>query len=218
MVIEKRLLTPSKWTRPQIKLDKVDHIVIHWVANPKSTAIANRNYFNNIPNSSNPRYASAHFIVGLDGEVVQCLPIDEVAYHTGTKSNNYTIGIEVCHPDSTGKFSDITMKSLIELCRYISRETGVDLSKTTRHYDENLKNCPQYYVQHEDEWLEFKKELIKMDIPQWKLDACNRLISRIGLDNTWKDKLQDGATIADIMVILNKALDVVENAKIKVGE
>ena len=29
-----------------------------------------------------------------------------------------------------------------------------------RHYDVNGKNCPKYFVEHEDAWLAFKTDLL----------------------------------------------------------
>lgn len=38
---------------------------------------------------------SAHFVVGQAGEIFQCVPLDDIAYHAHT-ANGYTIGIEHC--------------------------------------------------------------------------------------------------------------------------
>lgn len=61
----------------------LNDIAIHYVANPGSSAKANRDYFDSLDNPAVEgagRQASAHLIVGLDGEVVQCLPLNEMAY------------------------------------------------------------------------------------------------------------------------------------------
>ena len=70
--------TASYPRRPAIALDAVNDIAIHYVANPGSSAKANRDYFDSLDNPAVEgagRQASAHLIVGLDGEVVQCLPL-----------------------------------------------------------------------------------------------------------------------------------------------
>ena len=46
--IDVELLTPNSWSRPQTRLKKVDGIVIHYTANPGSTAMQNRDYFENL--------------------------------------------------------------------------------------------------------------------------------------------------------------------------
>ncbi len=55
--------------------------------------------------------ASSHFIIGLEGEIVQEIPIYEVAYATSKEKNKDTVSIECCHPDETGKFNDQTYAS-----------------------------------------------------------------------------------------------------------
>lgn len=151
------LLTPNKHSRPRISLRKVTHLVIHWVANPQSSATANRNYFESLKNKN--VYASAHYIVGLNGEVIRCIPEAEVAYHAGS-ANSYSIGIENCHPDWDGKFSDITYKSLIELCVMLCKKYKLDPSKALlRHYDVTRKRCPRYYVDNEEAWQQLKRDV-----------------------------------------------------------
>ena len=45
MTITEMFLTPNKYSRPQIKLEKVTKIAVHYVGNPRSTAKNNRDYF-----------------------------------------------------------------------------------------------------------------------------------------------------------------------------
>ena len=55
-------------SRPAIALDAVNDIAIHYVANPGSSAKANRDYFDSLDNPAVEgagRQASAHLIVGL---------------------------------------------------------------------------------------------------------------------------------------------------------
>jgi len=163
------LLDPNPYSRPQSKMLSIRGIAIHWVANPMSTAIGNRNYFNNLKNqiTSLKTYASAHEIIGLDGEIVVCIPKDEVAYHVGAKSyttramkllngapNRYLYGIEVCHPDWTGKFNDKSYKTLVNRAADLLIEFDLTPSKDTiwRHYDVTGKECPRYYVRNPSEW------------------------------------------------------------------
>ena len=78
-------------------------IVVHYVANPGTTAENNRNYFENLKNNGDT-YASSNFIVGLEGEILACVPVDEVAYASNNR-NDDTLSIECCHPDETGPVS-----------------------------------------------------------------------------------------------------------------
>ena len=133
------------------------NIVVHWVGNANTTAINNRNYFESL--KTKKIYASSHYIIGLDGEIIQCVPENEVAYHA-SQANSYSIGIECCHPDWNGKFNDKTYQSLIELCVDICKRYKLDPQKTLiRHYDVTKKQCPLYYVQHQDAW-----EMLKYDV------------------------------------------------------
>ena len=81
-----------------------DGVVIHYVGNPSTTAQANRNYFESLSSGETETYASSHFVVGLEGEVIQCIPLTEIAYASNIR-NDDTVAIEVCHPDETGEFS-----------------------------------------------------------------------------------------------------------------
>ena len=71
--IDVELLTPNPYSRSQEKTDKITGIVIHYTANPGATAIGNRNYFEGLKDSHETK-ASSNFVVGLDGEIVQCIP------------------------------------------------------------------------------------------------------------------------------------------------
>ena len=37
----------------------------------------------------------------------------KIVTSTASSANNYSIGIEVCHPDNTGKYTDVAYKALI---------------------------------------------------------------------------------------------------------
>lgn len=159
MKIIQALLTPNNYSRAQQKLTKVSKIVVHWVGNANSTAKANRDYFESLKDKK--IYASAHYIIGLEGEILQCIPENEIAYHA-TTANGYSIGIENCHPDWDGKFNSKTYASLIELCadlckRY-SLNPGTDI---IRHYDVSKKLCPKYYVNNVEAWETLKKDVEK---------------------------------------------------------
>ena len=161
MQIQKMYLTPNKYSRPSISLKQVKGIVIHYVGNPGSVAVANRNYFNRLKDqqTNKPIYASSHYIVGLEGEVIACVPEEEVAYHA-SKANSDHIGIEVCHPDNSGKFSTPTYEALITLILDICKRYKLNpLSDVIRHYDVTGKDCPRYYVSNIDAWEQLKQDV-----------------------------------------------------------
>lgn len=153
-----KFLTINPYSRPGKKLTSIKNIVIHWVGNAGSSAIANRNYFESLKNKH--IYASSQYIIGLNGEVIQCMPENEVAYHAGNLTMNYnSIGIESCHPDWTGKFNDATYNALIELLTDLCRRYNLTADKIIRHYDVTGKICPKYYVEHNDEFLEIRNKV-----------------------------------------------------------
>lgn len=151
------LLTPNPYSRAQTALSEVNGIVIHYTANPGSTAMNNRDYFEGLKDSHNT-YVSSHFVVGIDGEVVQCIPTNEVAYASNER-NSDTISIEVCHPDETGEFTSATYTSLVELTGWLCLYLDIDVRDVIRHYDVTGKNCPKYYVENEDAWRNFKDDV-----------------------------------------------------------
>ena len=78
--IDVRLLTPNAYSRPQIAMEEIRYIAIHYTANPGATAVDNRNYFENLATTQETK-VSSHFVVGLEGEVVQCIPTAEMSYY-----------------------------------------------------------------------------------------------------------------------------------------
>lgn len=151
--VQQMLLTPSKYTRPQTELEKVEGIVIHYVGNSGTTAKENRDYFESLKDSKE-KAESFHFIVGLDGEVIQCIPMNEVAYASKDR-NMDSISIEFCHEDTEGKPNDVTYESLVELTTYICKKYDLKADDIIRHYDVSGIECPKYYVTDEAAWKQF---------------------------------------------------------------
>lgn len=157
--IEQMFLSPNPFSRPQKSLDQIKGVVIHYTANPGSTAKQNREYFENLKDKKTT-YASSHFIVGLDGEIIQCVPLDEIAYASNER-NADTISIECCHENKKGKFNQKTYDSLVELVRWLCSEYDIKKQNVIRHYDVTGKMCPKYYVEHEDAWKKFKDDIFQ---------------------------------------------------------
>ena len=155
--LDVELLTPNPYSRPQKALEKVNGIVVHYTANPGTTARQNRDYFNGLAETKKTK-ASSHFVIGLEGEIVQCIPCNEISYASNDR-NNDTISIECCIEDETGKFNDSTYQSLIELTTWLMGRYDLNASDVIRHYDVTGKACPKYFVDHEDAWEQFHKDL-----------------------------------------------------------
>ena len=131
------------------KLEELNGIVIHYVGNPGTTAQQNHDYF-----AQRTTTVSSHFLIGLDGEIIQCIPLDEKSSASNHR-NRDTISIEVCHPDADGKFTDASYQSLVRLCAWLCENTGLKADDIIRHYDVTGKKCPLYYVDHPDDWDKF---------------------------------------------------------------
>ena len=152
--VTQELLTENPWSRPGTPLEEIRGVVIHYVGNPDTSAAANRNYFESLKDGAEDIYASAHFIVGLEGEVVQCIPLTEWAYASNSR-NGDTVSVEVCHPDETGEFSPVTYDRTVELTAWLCSTFGLTADDVLRHYDVSGKICPKYYVENEDAWSGF---------------------------------------------------------------
>lgn len=152
-----QLLTVNSYSRPGTPLQKVRGIVIHYTANPGTSAQANRNYFEGLKDSHVTK-ASAHFIVGLEGEIIQCIPTGEVAYASNNR-NDDTISIECCYEREDGSFNQKTYDEVIHLTAWLCAKFGLKAKDVIRHYDVTGKMCPIYYVEHEDAWKQFRKDV-----------------------------------------------------------
>lgn len=155
--LEVELLPVNPYSRPGKELEKVSGIVIHYTANPGTTAMQNRDYFAGLA-ESHTTSASSHFIIGLKGEIVQCIPCSEIAYASNER-NKDTIAIECCIGDETGKFNSNTYQSLLHLTTWLMGRYGLHVEDVIRHYDVTGKNCPKYFVEHEDAWEQFHNDL-----------------------------------------------------------
>lgn len=147
--IEVQLIDEGNPSRSGIRLDGIRDIVIHYVGNPGTTAQQNRDFYNHEDSD-----VCSHFVVGMDGEIIMCLPLYERSAASNDR-NPDTLSIEVCHPDDTGKFTEASYESLVTLTKWLMKEFGLSRKHVIRHYDVTGKECPRYYVEHEDEWISF---------------------------------------------------------------
>ncbi len=155
--IDQDLLPLNEWSQPGDPLLQVNGVVVHYVGNPGTTAEQNRSYFKNLA-ETHETYASSHFLIGMDGKIIQCVPLNEISY-CSTVRNVDTIAIECCHPDAEGKFTDETMASLVKLVDWLIETYDLQREDIIRHYDVAGKECPIYYVRNPDAWEGFLDEL-----------------------------------------------------------
>ncbi len=148
--IREDFLTISEYNRPGTKLESVKNIFVHYTANPRTSAAQNRSYFENL-GQTHERAASAHFIIGYEGEIVQCIPLEEEAYAVMGR-NGDSISIECCYLEKDGSFTQETYDTLVEMLAWLIDQYDLEPQDILRHYDCGGKKCPLYYVEHEDAW------------------------------------------------------------------
>ncbi len=147
--VDKQIIAINGSGRRGEKLSGVKDIAIHYVGNPGTTAQQNHDFYDQ-PETT----VSSHFLIGMDGDIIQCIPMDEKSSATNDR-NLDTISIEVCHPDSTGKFTQESYDALVKLTAWLCDYCGIGRDHVIRHYDVTGKPCPLYFVDHPDLWEQF---------------------------------------------------------------
>lgn len=150
-------LTPNEYSRPGDALEQVNNIFVHYTANPGTSAAQNRSYFEQ-QKDTHERSVSAHFIIGYEGEIIQCIPLDEIAYAVMSR-NEDSLSIECCYLSSDGSFTKETYNSLVQLLAWLTSAYNLDVDDILRHYDCGGKKCPVYYTENEDAWKRLKEDV-----------------------------------------------------------
>ena len=157
---EENFLTPNEYSRPGEPLESITNIFVHYTANPGTSAAQNRSYFEQ-QKDTHENSVSSHFIIGYEGEIIQCVPLDEIAHAVMTR-NYDSISIECCYLAEDGSFTQETYDSLISLLAWLVDAYDLNSSDILRHYDCGGKKCPLYYTDHEDKWEQLKKDVDKL--------------------------------------------------------
>lgn len=172
-MITEKLLTKNEYSRPGISLSKILGIVVHYVGVPNQKAENTVAYFEQLKNGTNKTYASAHYVIGTDGNGIRCIPDVEVAYHCGAREykagitdrlGNYpnytTIGIEMCHTKEG--FTEETLETTAKLVSQLLLEHDLTSENLYRHFDITGKCCPKFFVENENAWKAFKDRVYKL--------------------------------------------------------
>ncbi len=154
---EEDFLTPNEYSRPGDELKEVKNIFVHYTANPGTSAAQNRSYFER-QKDEHLASVSSHFIIGYDGEIIQCVPLTEIAYAVQTR-NFDSVSIECCYKAKDGSFTKETYQSLIALLAWLTEVYDLDTEDILRHYDCGGKKCPLYYTDHPDKWKQLKEDV-----------------------------------------------------------
>ncbi|MCY8191418.1 N-acetylmuramoyl-L-alanine amidase [Bacillus subtilis] len=110
----------------------------------------------------NNNEVSYHFAVD-DKEVVQGIPTDRNAWHTGdgngaNSGNRTSIGVEVCYSKSGGAKYKAAEKLAIKFIAQLLKERGWGVDRVRKHQDWSGKYCP-HRVLAEDRWEEVKADI-----------------------------------------------------------
>ena len=153
----------NKYGRPGTPLNYTK-VAIHYTGEADVKGSATVNYFNNVvANGTKVNgkyvYASAHFVIDLDGTIYQLIPTDERCYCTNS-ANRYATGIEVATTGQDNHYTDATYKSMVHLCAWLCDRKGLDCKKDIiRHTDvvgRAYKLCPIYMVLNPSKYTQFK--------------------------------------------------------------
>ncbi|MFD0959414.1 peptidoglycan recognition protein family protein [Paenibacillus chungangensis] len=166
--------------RPGYPMDATT-ITIHNTANPSSTASNERDW---LTNSLNTRTASYHIVIDQK-EAIECIPLDENAWHAGDGSgensgNRTSIGIEICE---SGNY-EATLDNAADLVANMLLDRNWGADRLRRHYDWSGKNCPRL-MNEDGEWdgwddfvrmVKEKMDGMKPQEPMLEPDDANNII------------------------------------------
>lgn len=107
---------------------------------------------------NNTSSTSFHFAVD-DKEIIQGLPLNRNAWHTGDGTNGTgnrkSIGVEICYSKSGGPKYKAAEKLAIKFVAQLLKERGWGVDRVRKHQDWNGKYCP-HRILSEGRWDEVK--------------------------------------------------------------
>ncbi|MBV7321624.1 N-acetylmuramoyl-L-alanine amidase [Bacillus halotolerans] len=129
-----------------------EYITIHNTANDASA----KNEISYMKNNTNS--TSYHFAVD-DKQVIQGLPLNRNAWHTGDGTNGTgnrkSIGVEICYSKSGGAKYYAAEKLAIKFVAQLLKERGWGIDRVRKHQDWSGKYCP-HRILDEGRWDEVK--------------------------------------------------------------
>lgn len=158
--IDTRLIDICETTRPGNKLQGVYKIILHDAPLIKEDKIKNRNYINNLKRQDDI-FMSYHYLIGKSGEIVNIIPEDEIAIHTGfLEFDLHSLSIALCYDNNNNNISDKTLNSLKLLLKSILRKYNLDPKyDLIRCYDVINKRVPLYFVENPYLFYDFKESM-----------------------------------------------------------
>lgn len=90
------------------------------------------------------RQVSAHYIIARDGRIIQMVPDNKVAYHSGAAGNNNSIGIENEATRTEQGLTPAQEQSLIQLVQYLTQVYNIPNNKIVGHNTVYDTECPTF--------------------------------------------------------------------------
>ena len=154
------------------------------------------NWFLPIAQGKIKSYASAHFVVDLDGTIYSMISMPYVAYTTNS-ANAYSIGIECATTGNDDHYSDKEYVAMVKLGAWLAQYYGLDPREDfIRHYDVTKKVCPRYFVNNSAKWKQFKLDCynyMKGNLKETNIRNCtngkgNSVVGTSGSSDSNNDK------------------------------
>ncbi|QBD77832.1 N-acetylmuramoyl-L-alanine amidase [Ktedonosporobacter rubrisoli] len=182
-----------------------NYIILHGTAGGTS-AEAIANYFQSTQGSSNP--VSSHYVIGRDGEIVQCVSESDGAWANGYISaghdpwwssavnpNDITVSIEHCKPssDNSDELTAAQKDASFRLIKHICQRHNIPARKAdgnggiTGHFSidpVNRANCPGPYP-----WDELWSFLQQSEVTVLQISQVSQYFEEIEKDQRWHCKV-----------------------------
>ena len=174
MQIKKELLTVNQYSRPGSAVRAVTALVID--SRGGESALGVRNTFEE-QKAGGTGYGSVHYVIDVSGEILQCIPEDEVGYHCrsrkyttfarslfGTLATSdlsspdfYTIAVLLCRSSGAAGLSNDTFYAAVELAACLCRRYHLDpgFQITTHRSIVGPEAPPCYWMDHPGEFQRF---------------------------------------------------------------
>jgi len=156
MKIIEDFIPAGRRNRPGTKLTGPKYITIHDTANPAkgANALMHAKYLKRDDAANRP--ASWHFTVD-DQNVVQHIPLNEVAWHAGDGSkgpgNTSSIAIEICE-NADGDRTKAEANAA-ELVAHLLKQFGLSIDAVVQHNRWTGKDCPRIIRHRSGGWEAF---------------------------------------------------------------
>ena len=117
--------------------------------------------------------ASAHYFVDRNGWL-QSVSDEDTAWSVGTAGvytqkhprcrNGNSISIEMCCRYDAGRYwlENAVVANAALLTRRLMRKYGIPIENVLRHYDVVSKRCPAMWVDDENAWFAFKRQVMEV--------------------------------------------------------